>query len=38
MNTLTRLQGNAKAVMLNEGRGEPNSIWVFDNSALYRRS
>lgn len=25
-----------KAVMLNEGRGEPNSIWVFDRSALRR--
>lgn len=26
-----------KAVMLNEGRGEPNSIWVFDKSALMRQ-
>lgn len=23
-----------KALLLNEGRGEPNSIWVFDRSAL----
>lgn len=27
-----------KAIWLNEGRGEPNSIWVFDKSALMRRA
>lgn len=26
-----------KAIWLNEGRGEPNSIWVFDKSAIMRR-